>query len=112
MNKTILKIGWIWMLIAGIQRVIAGITIIATGEKEIDAGVLFILHAIAIIFVTLGSYRYAQKWSWWCLLVLGLTPPVFCLIAHGVNMWNIVGLAFFLPAIIIPMKAILFQETT
>lgn len=112
MQDKSLKIGWIWMVLVGIQRIFGGIMLVSTGAKDLDVSVLFILHAIAIIGITLGSYRRAEKWSWWMLLILGLTPPLYCMIAHGIMIDNIVGLGFFIPAIIIPAKAILGKKST
>ena len=78
MQAKLIKIGWIWMLIVGIQRIIGGIMLVASGVKGLDASVLFLLHAFAIIAITLGSYKRGEKWSWWTLLVIGLTPPLYC----------------------------------
>jgi hypothetical protein len=55
MRYTLLKIGWIWMLLVGIQRIFGGVMLVKTGAKDLDAAVLFILHAVAIIGVTLGG---------------------------------------------------------
>ena len=110
MQSKSLLVGWIIMLIVGVQRFAVSIMLFTSGEKDLDSSILFALHAISIVFITLGSYRKAEKWSWWCLLVLGLTPPVYCIIAHGVSAWPIVGLVLFLPAIVIPAKAILGKQ--
>jgi len=107
MKSKSLLVGWIIMLIVGIQRTVASVMLYTGGEKDLDSSMLFALHGISIIFITLGSFKKGEKWSWWCLLVLGLTPPVFCLFVHGVSAWPIIGLVLFLPAIIIPAKAIL-----
>jgi hypothetical protein len=111
MQTKSVKVGWVIMLIVGVQRIFAGIMLAATGQKDLDVGILFVLNAVAIIGITLGSYRKAEKWSWWCLLIIGLTPPLYCLIAHGINAWNIVGLVLFIPAIVIPAVAILGKKT-
>ena len=113
MQDKLIKIGWIWMLIVGIQRFVAGfMMMVGYWGKSLDVGILFALHAIAILFITLGSYKKAEKWSWWCLLILGLTPPVYCMIAHGIMVDNVVGLGLFIPAIAIPAKAILCKKST
>ena len=110
MKSKSLVVGWIIMLIVGIQRTAASAMLYTSGEKDLDSTMLFILHGTSIIFIALGSYRKGDKWSWWCLLILGLTPPVYCIIEHGISAWPIVGLAVFLPAIIIPAKAILGKK--
>lgn len=86
--------------------------LVAMEAKDLDVGVLFVLHAVAIISITLGSYRRGEKWSWWTLLILGLVPPLYCMIAHGIMIDNIVGLGFFIPAIAIPAKTILGKKST
>ncbi|MBN2541704.1 hypothetical protein JXI42_02460 [bacterium] len=104
MKSKLLTAGWIFMLIAGIQRTVSGFMLISMSEKDVDSIFLFILLGVMFIFITLGSFRKGEKWSWWCLLVLGFAPPVYCLIAHGVSAWPIVGIAFLLPGLIIPIK--------
>ena len=110
MKSTSLLIGWIIMLIAGIQRFIAAVMLFVSGESDLGNSILFALVSIATIFITLGSYRKAEKWSWWCLLILGLTPPVYCLIAHDVIAWPIIGLVLYIPALLIPVKPILGKK--
>ncbi len=106
MQKSI-KIAVIFMLIMAVFRIIASIQMVATGEKDLDAGVLFTLNAIAIIGITLGAYRNGEKWSWWTLLIIVMTPPIYCIFAHGWLAWNIVGLVLSTPPIVIPAKAML-----
>lgn len=109
MPKSI-KIGMVLMLIVALFRIFASIQMVATGEKDLDGGVLFALNAIAIIGITLGAYRKGEKWSWWTLLIVVMTPPIYCIIAHGWLAWNIVGLVLSTLPIVIPAKAILCEE--
>lgn len=109
MPKSI-KIGMVLMLIVALFRIFASIQMVATGEKDLDGGVLFALNAIAIIGITLGAYRKGEKWSWWTLLIVVMTPPIYCIIAHGWLAWNIVGLVLSTLPIVIPAKAILYEE--
>ena len=90
--------------LTGIQRTVAGFMLLSMSEKDIDSVVLFILLGVAFIFITLGSFRKGELWAWWCLFVVGFTPPIYCLIAHGVSWWPIVGIVFLLPGLIIPLK--------
>lgn len=112
MQGKLLKIGWIIMLILGIYRAIASIALTATGETDVSSGILFFTNAVAIIGITLGSYRRAEAWSWWCLLVIGLLPVLGCSIIHGVNPWIIVGWILFIPAIVLPAQAVFGKEST
>lgn len=109
MEKTI-KISVILMLVLALFRIIASIQMIIAAEKTLDSGVLFILNAIAIIGITLGAYNKGEKWSWWTLLIIVMTPPIYCIIAHGWLAWNIVGLVLSTLPIIIPAKSILSPE--
>ena len=102
-----LKVGMVLMLIVALFRIFASIQMVATGEKDLDGGVLFALNAIAIIGITLGAYRKGEKWSWWTLLVIIMTPPIYCVFAHGWLAWNIVGLVLSTLPIVIPAKVIL-----
>lgn len=106
MAKSI-KIGMVLMLILALFRIFASIQMVATGEKDLDAGVLFVLNAVAIIGITLGAYRNGEKWSWWTLLIIVMTPPIYCIFAHGWLAWNIVGLVLSTLPIVIPAKTIL-----
>jgi hypothetical protein len=87
-----LKIAMILMLIMALFRIFASVQMTMTGEKTLDANVLFALNAVAIIGITLGAFRRKEKWAWWTLLIIVMTPPVYCVFAHGWLMWNIVGL--------------------
>ena len=106
MSKAI-KVAVILMLIMALFRIFASIQMITTGEKDLDSNVLFILNAIAIIGITLGAFRNGEKWAWWTLFIIVMTPPIYCIIAHGWLAWNIVGLVLSTLPIIIPAKAIL-----
>ena len=107
MPSKALQIGWILMLILGLYRVIASILLYTTGESDISSAVLFFTNAAAIIGITLGSYRKAEKWAWWCLLVVGLLPLLTCTVLHGMMAWVIIGWILFIPAIVVPAKVIL-----
>ncbi len=107
MQPKSVKIGWIIMLILGIYRFISSIMLTAAGETDISSGIVFFTNAVAIIGITLGSYRKSEKWSWWCLLIIGIAPLLGCTILHGLGPWVIVGWVLFIPAIVIPAKAIL-----
>ena len=106
-----LKVGMVLMLIVALFRIFASIQMVATGEKDLDGGVLFALNAIAIIGITLGAYRKGEKWSWWTLLIIVMTPPIYCVFAHGWLAWNIVGLVLSTLPIVIPAKVILSKES-
>ena len=105
MSKSI-KIAVILMLILALFRIFASIQMILTQEKSLDANVLFILNAVAIIGITLGAFTKGEKWSWWTLLIIVMTPPVYCIIAHGWLSWNIVGLVLSTLPMVIPVKVI------
>ena len=109
MSKAI-KTGVILMLVMAAFRIFASIEMVASGEKDLDGGVLFALNAIAIIGITLGAYSKGEKWAWWTLLVIVMTPPIYCIFAHGWLAWNIVGLVLSTLPIIIPAKSILFPR--
>ena len=106
MSKLIM-IGVVLMLIVSLLRILSSIESITTGGKDLDAGILFILNAIAIIGITLGAYRKGEKWAWWTLLIIVMTPPIYCIIVHGWIAWTIVGLVLSTLAIIIPAKEFL-----
>jgi len=100
------------MLIIGLYRATLGIILAATGFVDISAGIYGATIGAAIIGITLGSYRKAEKWSWWCLLVVGLVPPLNCTILHGVSPGVVVDWILFVPAIAFPAKAILSKKST
>jgi len=106
MPKSI-KIAVILMLILALFRIFASVQMVITGEKDLDSSILFALNAIAIVGITLGAYRNGEKWAWWTLLIIVMTPPIYCVFAHGWLMWNIVGLVLSTLPVVIPAKAIL-----
>ena len=108
MSKT-LMIACIIMVIMALFRVVASIEMI--GDGNLDKAVLFILNAIAIIGITLGAYRKREKWAWWTLLIIVMTPPIYCIIVHGWMGWNIVGLVLSTLPMIIPVHEILLNKT-
>lgn len=109
MSKSI-KVGVILMLVVALFRIFASIQMVATGEKDLDHGVLFALNAIAVIGITLGAYHRGEKWAWWTLLIIVMTPPIYCVVAHGWLAWNIVGLVLSTLPVVIPAKAILSKS--
>ena len=105
--STSIKIAVVLMLIMAIFRLFASVELVRTGEKDLDGGVLFALNAIAVIGITLGAFLKGEKWAWWTLLIIVMTPPIYCIFAHGLLAWNIVGLVLSILPIVIPAKAIL-----
>jgi len=111
MESRALKIGWIAMIVAAVQRIVTGIGFFFMEEEhDLGASVLYMAMAVAILLVTLGHYGKGDKWAWFTLLVLGATPPVYCIIAHEPNPWPIIGLLFILPGLLIPVKAIFGKQ--
>ncbi len=110
MSKSI-KIAVVLMLIMALFRIFASIQMIITEEKSLDVNVLFILNAIAIIGITFGAFKNGEKWSWWTLLIIVMTPPIYCIIAHGWLAWNIIGLVLSTLPVVIPIKAIFSKKT-
>lgn len=64
--QTSLKIGWILMFILGLYRIMTSISLVVMGQADIASGVYLATTGLAIIFITLASYRKAHNWSWWC----------------------------------------------
>jgi len=111
MESKALKIGWIIMLILGIYRLVASFILPAMGE-DVSTSVLLGTTGAAIIGLTLGAYRKAEKWSWWTLLVVGVAPVLSCTIIHGMVPWAVVGWILSILALAIPAKAILGKKST
>lgn len=109
MESKALKIGWIIMLVLGIYRLVASFILPAMGE-DVSASVLLGTSGVAIIGLTLGAYRKAEKWSWWTLLVVGVAPVLSCTIIHGMVPWTAVGWILSILALAIPAKAILGKK--
>ena len=135
-----LKIGWVIMLIFGMYRIMESVILVAIRSRfnEImrivdhafsGTGVfppIAIHHSVfslilccgfslaatgvAIIIITLTSYRKADRWSWWCLFVVGIMPLLGCTILHGIDPITLGGWVLFIPAIAIPAKAILGKK--
>ncbi len=110
MSKSI-KVAVVLMLIVALFRIFASVQMFISGEKNLDSCVLFALNAIAIIGITLGAFSKGEKWSWWTLLIIVMTPPIYCVFAHGWLMWNIVGLVLSTLPIVISAKAILCKKS-
>ena len=112
MRSKSLKIGWILMLILGIYRIAASIILVAMGFGEATSGINLAATAVAIIGMSLTSYKKAEKWSWWTLLIVGIMPLLGCSILHGLDPITIGGWVLFILAIAIPAKAILGKKAT
>ena len=112
MQARSIKIGWILMLVLGIYRMGVAIAIAAIGLGNIYGNIYLATTGAAIIGITLGSYGKAEKWSWWCLLVVGLAPLVGATLSHGINPLVLVGWVLFILALAIPAKAILGKKST
>ena len=112
MASKALKVGWILMLILGIYRVAVSIILVAMGFGDVTGGINLAATAAAIIGITLGSYRKAEKWSWWCLLVVGIMPLLGCTIVNGPDPLTVAGWVLFILALAIPAKAILGKKST
>jgi len=106
MQAKLIKIGWILMLILGLYRLAMSIILVAMGLGDVSNGILLATTAAAIIGITLGSYRKAERWSWWCLLVVGIMPLLSCTI----EVFTLVGWVLFILAIVIPARAILGKK--
>ena len=106
MQSKALKVGWVLMLILGIYRVVVSIILVATDVVDIANGLTLAATAAAIIWISLGSYRKAERWSWWCLLVVGILPLLGCGLVPQMDTPTLVGciigwVLFFL-ALVIP----------
>jgi hypothetical protein len=108
MQAKSIKIGWVLMLILGLYQI--AFSVIAV--QDVSVVILMATNGVAIMGISLGSYRRAERWSWWCLHVIGLMPLLSFTILHGVNPWFVVGWILFIPAITVPAKAILGKKST
>lgn len=98
------------MLILGLYRTALSIVAVPMGFADVSSAYLIGAIGVAIIGITLGGYRRAERWSWWCLLVVGVIPLLGCTILHGVGSWALVGWVLLILAITIPAKAILGRK--
>ena len=111
MQTKSLAIGWILMLILGIYRTVASIILAVRGIGDLSADIGLGTTGIAIIGITLGSYRKGEKWSWWLLLVIGLIPFLDWTFLHELNPILIIGWVIFILGLAIPAKAILGKKS-
>ena len=111
MQAKSIKIGWILMLALGIYRIVVAIIGVAIQLGDIAAGIPLATTGAAIIGITLGSYGKAEKWSWWCLLVVGLVPLLSSTISYGIQPLTVLGWVLFILALAIPAKAILGKKS-
>jgi len=69
---------------------------------------------VAIIIITLASYRKAERWSWLCLLLLGIVPLwggfIFQRLVLGFYPIELESWILFILAIAIPARAILSKK--
>ena len=108
--KNALKIGFILMLIVGVQRALFSVMMVFGETGALDSDILYVVHVIAILFITLNSFKKGEAWAWWCLLLIGGIPPLYCTVVHGLNSWVIISWVLFLPAIVIPSGAFLRKK--
>ena len=106
MQAKLIKVGWILMLVLGIFRIIVALLL-----AKLPVAIPLATTGAAIIGITLGSYRKAEKWSWWCLLVVGVAPLVSSTLAHGMQWATLTGWVLFILALAIPAKAILGKKS-
>jgi len=99
------------MLILGIYRVFSSFALPAMGE-DIGASVLLGVTGVAIIGMSLGAYREAEKWSWWTLLVVAIAPVLSCTIMHGMEVWTVLGWILGVLALAIPARVILGKKSS
>jgi hypothetical protein len=111
MQARLVTAGWILMLIVGIIRIAFASWAGATGMADVVHSVDFATTGAAMIGISLGSYRKAEKWSWWCLLVVGLAPALACIIIDGISLPVVIGLILIILGLAIPAKAILGNKS-
>jgi hypothetical protein len=99
------------MLIVGIIRIAYASWAAATEMADVDHSVDFATTGVAMIGISLGSYRKAEKWAWWSLLVVGLAPALACIILHGISLPVLAGLILVILALAIPAKSILGKKS-
>ena len=104
MSKQSLKIGWILMLILGIYRGAMSVYLLATKFMDLQNTLVFFSNAIAIILISLTSYKKGEKWSWYCLLLIGALPLVAGALWNATHPSVIVGWIIFLLGLLIPIK--------
>ena len=110
MQTKSLKIGWILMLILGLYRGFLSVVFVATKVMDLTNALIFFANAVAIVMITLTAYKKAEKWSWWCLFLIGVLPLIPCTLWNATNPWLIAGWIIFLLGIFIPAKAILGKK--
>jgi len=106
----LLKVGVALMLVVAAFRILASVQMATSAEKDLDSCVLFVLNAVAIAGIALGALAKGEKWAWWTLLVIVMTPPVYCVIAHGWMGWSIAGLVISTIPVAVTAKPILFPK--
>lgn len=110
MQNKFLKIGWMFMVLLGIYRVFSNIMLVAMDYGTVTSGVNLAASGRAITGIALISYRKAETWSWWTLLVVGIMPLAACSILHGLDPITIGGWILFILAIAIPAAFLLEDQ--
>ena len=107
MSKQSLKIGWILMLCLGLYRGVMSVFLVVSKEMDLMNTLVFFSNAVAIIFISLTSYKKAEKWSWYCLLLIGALPLVAGTLWNATHPTVIIGWVVFLLGLLIPVKVFL-----
>ena len=93
------------MLVLGIYRVAYFVYIYLAKVMDLPNALVFLANGIAIIFIVLYSYKKAEKWSWWCLFLIGLLPLAAGTLWEATNPGLLIGWVIFLLGMFIPIKA-------
>ena len=81
-------------------------------------GLYALTTTISGFFVLFAAFRKAQKWAWWCFLVVGGIAWLWGMISaivigDKVNMpLQIIGMVIFLVGILIPIKVFFAKEAS
>ena len=54
--------------------------------------------------LALTAYKKAEKWSWWCMLFIGILPLISGMLWNATHPGVIVGWVIFLLGLFIPVK--------
>ena len=100
-----LKIGWILMLILGIYRIILSVIFYQNGQLDIQNSLVFLSNAVAVVFIAWTAYKKAEKWSWWCMLLIGALPLISGTLWEAAHPAVIAGWVVLLVGLFLPIKA-------
>ena len=103
-NKTA-NFGWILMLVLGIYRGILTFVFYFTEVMDLQNGFIFLANAVAIIFIAMNAYKKAEKWSWWCMLLIGALPLISGTLWEAAHPAVIAGWVVLLVGLFLPIKA-------